>query len=62
MPYELYKGKKSNIYHLYAFRCKCFVLRNEKDNLTKFKAKANGVYFKDIPLLVKILEFSIKEP
>ena len=29
-PYELYKGRKSNISHLRSFGCKCFILNNGK--------------------------------
>lgn len=45
MPYELYKGKKSNIYHLYIFELKYFILINGKDNLGKFDARAyEGIF------------------
>ena len=39
-PYELFKGRKSNISHLKVFGCKCFILNNGKDNLGKFDKKA----------------------
>ena len=44
-PYELYKGRKPNIYHLHIFGCKCFVLNNGKDNLGKFDAKSDEGIF-----------------
>lgn len=44
-PYELYKGKKYNIYHLHVFRYKCFILNNMKDNLEKFDAKTYECLF-----------------
>ena len=44
-PYELYKGRKPNISHLYIFGCKCFVLNNGKDNLGKFDAKSGEGIF-----------------
>jgi len=40
-PYELFKGRKSNIFHLNVFGCKCFMLNIGKDNLGKFDSKAN---------------------
>jgi len=44
-PYELFKGRKSNLSHLKVFGCKCFILNNEKDNLGKFDSKADeGVF------------------
>ena len=44
-PYELYKGRKTNISHLRVFGCKCFVLNNGKESLGKFDAKANETIF-----------------
>lgn len=41
MIYELYKGRKPNISHLYLFGCKCFLLNNGKYNLGKTEAKAD---------------------
>jgi len=38
-PYELFKGRKPNISHLKVFGCKCFILKNSKDNLDKFDSK-----------------------
>ena len=40
-PYEIYKGRKPNISHLRFFGCKCFVLNNGKDSLSKFDANAD---------------------
>ena len=44
-PYELFKGRKPNIYHLKVFRCKCFILNNGNDNLGKFNPKADEGIF-----------------
>ena len=45
-PYELLKGRKSNLSHLRVFKlCKCFILNNGKDKLGKFDAKVNGGVF-----------------
>ena len=44
-PYELFKGRKSNISHLSVFGCKCFILNNGKDNLDKFDSKADEGIF-----------------
>ncbi|WRX16394.1 Integrase [Theobroma cacao] len=44
-PYELYKGRKPNIFHLKSFGCKCFVLNNGKQPLGKFDAKSDEAIF-----------------
>ena len=44
-PYELYKRRKPNIFHLRFFDCKCFVLNNGKESLEKFDAKVNEAIF-----------------
>lgn len=46
-PYELYKGRKSNISKLYVFGCKYFILNKEKDNLKKLDTKADeGIFLR----------------
>lgn len=32
-PYEIFKGRKTNISYFHIFGCKYFVLKNDKDNL-----------------------------
>jgi len=44
-PYELFKGRKPNIYHLRVFGYKCFILNNGKDNSGKFDSKADEGIF-----------------
>ena len=44
-PYELYKGKKSNVEYFRAFSCRCFVLNNDKDHFGKFDSKADERIF-----------------
>jgi len=44
-PYELFKGRKPNIYHFRIFGCKYFILNNGKDNLGKFDSKADEGIF-----------------
>ena len=44
-PYELFKGRKPNIAYFHIFRCKCFVLKNDKDNLGKFDEKSDEGIF-----------------
>ena len=44
-PYELFKGRKSNISHLKFFGCKCFIFNNGKNNLGKFDPKADEGIF-----------------
>ena len=39
------KNKKPTINFLHVFRCKCFVLRNQGENLGKFEAKADEAIF-----------------
>ena len=43
-PYDLWKGKKSNISYFHIFGSECFIL-NTKDKLSKFGPKSNpGVF------------------
>ena len=44
-PYELFKGRKPNIYHFRIFGCKYFILNSGKDNLGKFDSKADEGIF-----------------
>jgi len=44
-PYQLYKRRKPNIFHLRDFGCKCFILNNSKDALEKFDAKVDEAIF-----------------
>ena len=37
--------KKTKYYYFHVFRCKYFVLNNEKDNLEKFDAKSDEAIF-----------------
>jgi len=44
-PYELFKGRRPVLSHLKVFGCKCFILNNGKESLSKFDAKADkGVF------------------
>ena len=44
-PYQLMKNKKPTINFLHVFGCKCFVLRNQGENLEKFEAEADEAIF-----------------
>ena len=44
-PYQLMKNKKPTLNFLHVFGCKCFVLRNQGENLRKFQAKADETIF-----------------
>jgi len=44
-PYELFNGRKPNIFHLRVFGCNCFVQNNGKENLGKFDEKADHGIF-----------------
>ena len=44
-PYELYKGRKSNISHLRSFGCKCFILNNRKYLIGKMDGKSDKAIF-----------------
>ena len=47
IPYELYKGKKSNILYFKIFGCLYFILINGKNNLKKFDAKYDeGIFLR----------------
>lgn len=52
-PYELFKGRKSNIVPFHIFGCKCFILNNEKDNLNKFDEKSDKGIFLGFSLTSK---------
>ena len=43
--YQLMKGKKPTLGFLHVFGCKCFVLRNQGENLGKFEVKADETIF-----------------
>ena len=45
-PYELWKGRKSNISYFHLFGCKCFIL-NTKDNLENFIHRVMMEHFLD---------------
>ena len=44
-PYQLMKKRKPTLNFLDVFGCKCFVLRNQGENLGKFEAKADEAIF-----------------
>lgn len=44
-PYELYKGKKSNMIYLMPFGCKCFIHNNGKYTMGKFDVKSDEGIF-----------------
>ena len=44
-PYEIWKDKKPNVLYFRVFRCKYFVLNNNKNNIRKFDAKADEGIF-----------------
>jgi len=44
-PYELFKGKKPNIMHLWVFGCKCYVHNNGKDALGKLDPRSDEAIF-----------------
>ena len=44
-PYEIFKGRKPNVFYFKAFGCKCFILNNGKSNLGKFDPKADEDIF-----------------
>ena len=44
-PYQLMKNKKPTLKFLHVFGCKCFVLRNQGENLGKFEAMADESIF-----------------
>lgn len=40
-PHELQKGQKPNVAYFHVFCCKCSMLNNDKDNLSKFESKSD---------------------
>ena len=40
-PYELFKGRKPNIFYFCAFGCKCFIHNNGKERLGIFNARSD---------------------
>ncbi|KMS94635.1 hypothetical protein BVRB_016780 [Beta vulgaris subsp. vulgaris] len=44
-PYELLRGRKTNIVHLRIFGCKCFVHNNGKSSLDKFDPRSDEAVF-----------------
>jgi len=52
-PYEVYKGKKSNVSYLHIFGCKCFILKNPIDLSGKFKEKSDKGIFLDYSITSK---------
>lgn len=43
-PYEIWKGKKSNLSYFHVFGCICYIL-NDRDHLGKFDAKSDESVF-----------------
>ena len=60
-PYELFKGVKPNISYFRVFGCRCFVHVNGKRNIGKFDKEVMKQYFLAIHLIVKLIEFGIRE-
>ena len=40
-PYDLWMGRKPSISYFHTFGCKCFILNNGKENLTKFDLRSD---------------------
>ena len=45
IPYQLMNNKNPTLYFLHVFGCKCFVLRNQGENLGKFEVKVDEAIF-----------------
>ena len=52
-PFEMVKGRKPNLKYFHIFGCKCFVLKNHPEQLTKFDLKADEGIFVGYPLSTK---------
>ena len=59
--HEIFKGRKPNLSYFHMFGCPCFILKSERDQASEFNSKANEGIFLDTQLLVRDLEFIIKE-
>ena len=55
-PYELFKGRKSNLAYLISFGCKCFIHNIGKDNLSTFDAQSNEGIFLGYLLNIKVIK------
>ena len=53
------KNKKPTLWFLHVFGCKCFVLRNQGENLGKFEAKADEAIFAEKAYMVYNLKLNI---
>lgn len=52
-PYEVFKGKKSNVSYFHVFGCKCFILKNANDRTGRFEEKSDEGFFLDYPTTSK---------
>ena len=60
-PYELWKGRKTNVKYFRIFGNTCFILK-DKENMGKFDSRSDEGYFWDTPLQVRLIEYTTKEP
>lgn len=60
-PYELWRGKKSNIRYFYPFGCKCFIQNNNKNNVGNFDPRSNiGIFLSYAPISTTFHVFNKK--
>ena len=60
-PYELWKGRKSNIGYFHVFGWRCNIYNNEKDNLDKFDVKPDEDIFLGYATTSRAYRVFIKE-
>ena len=60
-PYELWKGRKPNVKYFRIFGSTCFILK-DRENVGKFDSRSDEGIFWVIPLQVKLIEYTTKEP
>jgi len=58
-PYELWRGRRSNISYFHPFVCECFIL-NTNDKLAKFDSNVDKGIFLGYFGTSKTIEFSIQ--
>ena len=61
IPYELWNGRKPNVKYFRIFGSTCFILK-DRENVGKFDSRSDEGIFWVIPLQVKLIEYTTKEP
>lgn len=60
-PYDIWRGKKTNISYFNSFRCNYFLPKNSKNNLGKFDPQSDNIFFLGTLPLVELVEHIINK-